>query len=69
MPLYSQIQVVAEEISKFVGEPEKFALYAGIIRRIGIGRAYWIFSEVKDACLTGKAKTPAKLFMYLSRKP
>ena len=65
----NSLQSLVEEISKFVGEPEKFALYAGIVKRVGIQRAYEIFSEVKDDCLTGKAKTPAKLFMYLTRKP
>jgi len=62
--IHSEIHALAKDISEYCREPKKFALYLGIIKRIGKNRAYQIFSEIKQA---KEIKSPAKLFMYLSK--
>jgi len=62
--IHSEIHAMAKDISEYCEEPKKFALYLGIIKRIGKDRAYKIFSEIKQL---RKIKSPAKLFMFLSR--
>ncbi len=63
--IHSEIHALAKEISEYCNEPKKFALYLGIIKRIGKKRAYQIFSQIKRS---KDIKTPAKLFMFLSKK-
>jgi hypothetical protein len=63
--IHSEIHALAKDISEYCREPKKFALYLGIIKRIGKNRAYQIFSEIKQS---KDIKSPAKLFMYLSKK-
>jgi len=63
--IHSEIHALAKEISEYCKEPKKFALYLGIIKRIGKNRAYQIFSEIKQS---KNVKCPAKLFLFLSRK-
>jgi len=62
--IHSEIHAIAKEISEYCAEPKKFALYLGIIKRIGKNRAHQIFSEIKQS---KNIKSPAKLFMFLSR--
>ena len=62
--IHSEIHALAKDISEYCGEPKKFALYLGIIKRIGKNRAYKIFSEIKQL---KTIKSPAKMFLYLSR--
>jgi len=62
--IHSEIHAIAKEISEYCNEPKKFALYLGIIKRIGKNRAHQIFSEIKRP---KNIKSPAKLFMFLSR--
>jgi len=62
--IHSEIHALAKDISEYCREPKKFALYLGIIKRIGKNRAYQIFSEIKQS---KNIKSPAKLFMFLSR--
>lgn len=62
--MHSEIHALAKDISEYCGEPKKFALYLGIIKRIGKNRAYQIFSEMKQS---KNIKSPAKLFMFLSK--
>ena len=62
--IHSEIHALAKDISEYCKEPKKFALYLGIIKRIGKNRAYQIFSEIKQS---KDIESPAKLFMYLSR--
>ncbi|MBI2063002.1 MAG: hypothetical protein HYT61_02045 [Candidatus Yanofskybacteria bacterium] len=61
--LHSERHALAKEISDFCGEPKKFGMYLGIIKNIGLPRAYKIFAELKQA---KKIETPGKLFLYLS---
>lgn len=62
--IHSEIHALAKEISEYCNEPKKFALYLGVIKRIGKKRAYQIFSEIKQS---KNVKSPAKLFMFLSK--
>ena len=61
--IHTEMHALAKEISEFCGEPKKFAMYLGIIKNIGLPRAYRIFAELRQA---KEAKTPGKLFLYLS---
>lgn len=62
--IHSEIHALAKDISEYCKEPKKFALYLGVIKRIGKNRAYQIFSEIKHS---KNIKHPAKLFMFLSK--
>jgi len=62
--IHSEIHALAKDISEHCKEPKKFALYLGIIKRIGKNRTYQIFSEIKQS---KTIKSPAKMFMYLSK--
>lgn len=62
--IHSEIHALAKDISEYCGEPKKFALYLGIIKRIGKNKAYQIFSEIKQS---KDIKSPAKMFLYLSK--
>ncbi len=62
--IHSEIHAIAKDISEYCKEPKKFALYLGVIKRIGKNRAYQIFSEMKQL---KDVKSQAKLFMYLSK--
>lgn len=62
--MHSEIHALAKDISEYCGEPKKFALYLGVIKRIGKDRAYRIFSEIKQS---KNIKSSAKLFMFLSK--
>ena len=58
--LHSERHLLAEELSQYFGEPKKFAMYLGIIKKIGIRTTHRILSEIKQS----NAKKPVKLFMY-----
>jgi phage host-nuclease inhibitor protein Gam len=62
--IHSEIHALTKDISEYCKEPKKFALYLGIIKRIGKNTAYRIFSEMKQS---KTVKSPAKLFMFLSK--
>ncbi len=62
--IHSEIHSLAKDISEYCKEPKKFALYLGVIKRIGTKRAYQIFSEIKQS---RNIKHPAKMFMFLSK--
>ena len=62
--MHSEIHALTKDISEYCGEPKKFALYLGIIKRIGKNRAYQIFSEIKQS---KNIKSSARLFMFLSK--
>lgn len=66
--IHSEKHALAKEISEYCGEPKKFAMYLGVIKNIGLPRAYKIFAEIKQS---KSVKERGKLFLYLSscRKP
>ena len=61
--IHGPIHALAKEISEYAGEPKKFPMYLGIIKNIGLRRAYQIFSKIKQS---KNVKTPGKLFVYES---
>lgn len=62
--IHSKMHALAKEISEYCHEPKKFAMYLGIIKNIGLKRAFQIFSEIKQ---TKDIETPGKLFVYKSK--
>jgi hypothetical protein len=62
--LHSEIHALADEISSYFGERQKFAMYLGVIKRVGAAWALTIFSEVKSS----DARDPRKLFFWKCRK-
>lgn len=71
--LHSDIHYVADEISLYFGERKKFGMYLGIIKRIGVDRAWQLFSEIKqnaeEAKKAGKIlESPAKLFIWKTKQ-
>ncbi len=64
--IHSEMHLLAKDISEYCREPKKFAMYLGVIKRIGLHHAYKIFSEIKQQEL--KAKHPGKLFMFKSKE-
>jgi hypothetical protein len=63
--MHSEIHALAKEISEEFGEPKKFAMYLGIIKNIGVRKAFAIFAEIKQS---SSVETPGKLFVYKSKK-
>lgn len=62
--IHSDVHYWADVISTAFGERKKFALYLGIIKRIGVKEAQQIFSEIKQS----NARNPAKLFLWKTSK-
>ncbi|MBI5732221.1 MAG: hypothetical protein HY982_02575 [Candidatus Magasanikbacteria bacterium] len=62
--LHSEIHYLADVISRYFGEKKKFAMYLGVVKRLGVSEARRLFSEVRDAhCFS-----PAKLFLWKAKK-
>lgn len=64
--IHSQIQLLAKDISEYCGEPKKFGMYAGTIKRIGLNRAYTIFSTMKQTRTNIRKK--GAYFLILANK-
>lgn len=56
--IHSEEHLIAADISEYCDEKKKFALYLGIVIRIGKDRAYRIFSEMKQRDLEYLNKPP-----------
>jgi hypothetical protein len=66
--LHSEAHVLADEMIAYFGEPKKFGMYLGVIKRLGVARARSIFSAMKSD--GGDIRNPRKFFMWLtSKKP
>lgn len=63
--IHSEAHYWADVISREFHERKRFAMYLGIIKRIGAKSAQRIFAEVKDS----NAKSPGKLFVWKAGKP
>lgn len=61
--IHSEAHFLADEISTAFGERKLFAMYLGIINRIGTSRAKQIFAELKES----NVKEPGKLFVWKSK--
>ena len=66
--MHSEMHALAKEISEYCGEPKKFAMYLGVIKNLGLRKAYATFAEIKQS---KSVKDRGKLFLYLSssKKP
>jgi len=62
--IHSEIHYWADVISAAFGEQKKFAMYLGVIKRIGAKEAQRIFSEIKQ----DNAENPGKLFIWRSKE-
>jgi hypothetical protein len=62
--LHSEAHMLADEISSTFGERKRFAMYLGVIKRVGSAQARQIFRQLQ---LEGKGHL-GKLFMYLCSK-
>ncbi len=61
--IHSEIHYWADVISTAFGERKKFAMYLGIIKRIGAKEAQRIFAEIKQS----NPNNPGKLFVWRSK--
>ncbi len=64
MRLHSEAHALADELRLYFNEPTKFAMYLGVIKRIGVPQARAIFSTIKGD--SGKVDNPRKLFMWMA---
>lgn len=62
--LHSEIHYWADTISTAFGERQKFAMYLGVIKRIGAKEASRIYSEIKQS----HCDNPGKLFIWKSKE-
>ena len=62
--IHSEMHYWADVISSTFGERRRFAMYLGIIKRIGVKEAQKIFAEIKDS----DCRDPAKLFVWKAGK-
>lgn len=62
--IHSEIHYWADVISAAFGERKKFAMYLGVIKRIGPSEARRIFLEIQGA----NAENPGKLFIWRSKQ-
>lgn len=61
--IHSDIHALADEISTAFAERKRFAMYLGVIKRVGVPTARRIFRELQQ-----DGKGSGKLFMFLCRK-
>lgn len=62
--IHSEIHYWADVISTAFGERKRFAMYLGVIKRIGVNEAQRIFSEINQS----KVTNPGKLFIWKSKE-
>lgn len=63
--MHSEDHALAGELSRICGEPGKFAMYLGVVRRVGRVKAYVMLSQIKDP--KSNIKQPARWFMWKSK--
>jgi len=62
--IHSEVHYWTDVISTAFGERKRFAMYLGVIKRIGVKEAQKIFNEIKDSRVT----SPGKLFMWKAKE-
>ncbi len=62
--IHSEVHYWTDVISTAFGERKRFAMYLGVIKRIGVAEAQKIFLEIKDS----KVSSPGKLFFWKSKQ-
>lgn len=63
--IHSPEHALAAEISAYFAERKKFAVYLGIIKRMGMAQARTLFSSIKSD--DTNVRSPRKFFMWLSK--
>jgi hypothetical protein len=63
--MHTEMHALAKDVSEYCAEPKKFAMYLGTIKRVGLGRAYQLFSILKDP--RTNAKHPGRWFMFMAQ--
>jgi len=64
--IHSEAHALAAEISSYFGEKQKFGVYLGVIKRIGVAQARTTFASIKTE---GNVRNPRKFFMWMSKLP
>ncbi len=62
--IYSPLHALAKDISEYCGEPKEFAMYLGIVKNLGLRKAYRIFAEMRQ---NPSISTRGKFFLYKSK--
>ncbi|KKQ41178.1 MAG: hypothetical protein US58_C0004G0015 [Candidatus Magasanikbacteria bacterium GW2011_GWA2_37_8] len=62
--IHSEVHYWTDVISSAFGERKKFAMYLGIIKKIGVSQARQIFAEIKDS----NVSSPGKLFFWKAKQ-
>ena len=63
--LHSAVHALADEISTAFGERKRFAMYLGVIKRVGVEAARRVYRQIEQ---DGNADSKGRLFMFLCRK-
>lgn len=64
--MHTEAHALAKDVSEYCNEPKQFAMFLGAITRIGLGRAYQLFSMMKDP--TTNVTQPGRWFMAMTRR-
>lgn len=62
--IHSEVHYWTDVISTAFGERKKFAMYLGIIKKIGVSNARQIFAEIRDS----NPSSPGKLFFWKAKQ-
>ncbi len=62
--IHSEVHYWTDVISSAFGERKKFAMYLGLINKIGVTEARRIFAEIQDS----KVTSPGKLFFWKAKQ-
>lgn len=61
--MHSEIHYWADTISRAFGERNRFGMYLGVIKRVGVERAKQLYSEIRQS----SSRNPGKLFLWKSK--
>ena len=50
--IHSHEHEIAREVSEYVGKPKKFALWLGIVKRVGAGEMIGLIKQMKERGVT-----------------
>lgn len=62
--IHSEVHYWTDVISSAFGERKKFAMYLGLINKIGVTEARRIFAEIQDSHVT----SPGRLFFWKAKQ-
>lgn len=61
--IYTGLQLATKEVWEYCNKDKPFAFYLGIVKRIGVDRARYILSNLKDR--QKPADHPGKMFVWM----